>query len=176
MTAQEVERAFASFLAVGRPVVITMILASWLCTTSLTLTYQRISRTRASALIWLVIRRSRPRERHRCFGRAWRGSLKRIGDHWLRCRSNFARDLATLNACGCCGYIFLSSIMLFGVLGYSMWDVAIRKWELIIDQFTFCYVLVNFALVGVIAVFYQKGTPTSLAQATLCSRSSWRGT
>ena len=29
MTAQEVERAFASFLAVGRPVVITMILASW---------------------------------------------------------------------------------------------------------------------------------------------------
>ena len=65
------------------------------------------------------------------------------------------------------GYMLLSSTSLLGVLGGIMWFMAVRRWELVIDQFTFFFVLANFALVGVTAIFYQKGLPTGLTQAYL---------
>eukprot|EP00937_MAST-01D_sp_MAST-1D-sp2_P003120 g3120.t1 len=65
------------------------------------------------------------------------------------------------------GYMFLSSTMLLGLLGGLMWRVAVYKWNCILDWATFYIVCANFALVGVIAIFYQKGTPMGLTQSYL---------
>ena len=40
--------------------------------------------------------------------------------------------------------------------------VALIKWELPCDAYTFCIVLYNFAIVGIIAIFYQKVVALSI--------------
>jgi Presenilin len=44
---------------------------------------------------------------------------------------------------------------------------ALTKWEMPTDIFTFVFSVWNFAVVGVVAVFYQKGIPTLVTQAYL---------
>lgn len=60
-----------------------------------------------------------------------------------------------------------SSAMLLGLLGGNIVLILISQWNLTIDSLTFWISMYNFAAVGVIAVFYQKGTPTWLAQIYL---------
>ena len=49
----------------------------------------------------------------------------------------------------------------------KMSEQALTKWEVPTDIFTFVFFVGNFAVVGVIAVFYQKGVPTLVTQAYL---------
>uniref|UniRef100_A0A7S4S7H0 Presenilin n=1 Tax=Ditylum brightwellii TaxID=49249 RepID=A0A7S4S7H0_9STRA len=74
-------------------------------------------------------------------------------------------------------YMVYSSAMLLGVLGGVLFDVAIEKYRLPVDTFSFLFALYNFALVGVIAIFYQTGIPPFLTRAYLVATSvilSWQ--
>ena len=65
------------------------------------------------------------------------------------------------------GYMMFSSMTLLGVLGAELFNVAIEKYRIPIDWFSFVFGLVNFAVVGVIAIFYQQGIPPYITQAYL---------
>ena len=44
---------------------------------------------------------------------------------------------------------------------------AIDKYSVTVDWITFIFILYNFAVVGVIAIFYKKGTPSYVGQGYL---------
>ncbi|GAB9467402.1 hypothetical protein Gpo141_00004748 [Globisporangium polare] len=65
------------------------------------------------------------------------------------------------------GYMMFSSTMLLGLLGGNILTIAIAQSSVIVDAFTMLFSMYNFAVVGVIAIFYQKGTPKWLGQVYL---------
>lgn len=66
------------------------------------------------------------------------------------------------------GYMIFASATLLGVLGGSMFEVAIRIYQIPIDAFSFYFAVYNFAVVGVMAVFWnQGGIPTYITQSYL---------
>jgi len=65
------------------------------------------------------------------------------------------------------GYLIFSSSMLLGLLGGNLWQTAIEIYRWPVDKPTFFLALWNFALVGVMAVFYGQGIPTYVSQAYL---------
>ena len=75
------------------------------------------------------------------------------------------------------GYMMFSSMTLLGVLGAELFNVAIEKYRIPIDWFTFVFGLFNFAVVGVTAIFYATGIPTYITQVYLIFSSviiSWQ--
>ncbi|KAL7552572.1 hypothetical protein ACHAWF_015809 [Thalassiosira exigua] len=75
------------------------------------------------------------------------------------------------------GYMMFSSMTLLGVLGAELFAVAIEKYRIPIDWFTFVFGLYNFAVVGVTAIFYQNGIPPYITQGYLICSSviiSWQ--
>jgi len=75
------------------------------------------------------------------------------------------------------GYMMFSSMTLLGVLGAELFNVAIEKYRIPIDWFTFVFGMFNFAVVGVIAIFYATGIPPYVTQAYLICSSviiSWQ--
>mmetsp|Transcript_28493 Transcript_28493/g.53842 ORF Transcript_28493/g.53842 Transcript_28493/m.53842 type:complete len:711 (+) Transcript_28493:135-2267(+) len=75
------------------------------------------------------------------------------------------------------GYMMFSSMTLLGVLGAELFNVAIEKYRIPIDWFTFLFGLYNFAVVGVTAIFYALGIPTYITQGYLICSSviiSWQ--
>lgn len=94
------------------------------------------------------------------------------------------------------GYMMFSSMTLLGVLGAELFDVAIDKFRIPIgeqilvkylihsviiyltccslideDRFSFVFILYNFAVVGVTAIFYQNGIPPFVTQCYLIASS-----
>ena len=69
------------------------------------------------------------------------------------------------------GYMIFSSALLLGFLGGVIFDVAINKWDLNIDKFSFYFVLWNFAVVGTTSIFWQKGIPKYVTQGYLIATS-----
>lgn len=69
------------------------------------------------------------------------------------------------------GYMMLSSTMLLGFLGGNMFKVAIDKYQLAIDKFSFYFTMYNFAIVGVASIFWKKGIPVWIEQFYLISTS-----
>ena len=69
------------------------------------------------------------------------------------------------------GYMMLSSATLLGVLGGVLWETAIEIYDLPVDTLTFYLVLFNFAVVGVIAVFWAQGIPSYITQGYLIATS-----
>lgn len=68
------------------------------------------------------------------------------------------------------GYMMFSSMTLLGILGAELFNVAIEKYRIPIDWFSFVFGLYNFAVVGVTAIFYSKGIPPYITQIYLiCS-------
>lgn len=65
------------------------------------------------------------------------------------------------------GYMVLASTVLLGFLGGQMFNVAIHKYELMIDQLSYYITMYNFAVVGTVAIFYQKGIPQVINQSYL---------
>ncbi|CAN0198376.1 unnamed protein product [Scytosiphon promiscuus] len=79
--------------------------------------------------------------------------------YWMRCM----RCLV--------GYMAMSSAVLLGVMGGAVWGAALEVFQIPCDAFTYYGVLWNFAVVGVVAIFYQKGIPTTVTQAYLVATS-----
>ena len=69
------------------------------------------------------------------------------------------------------GYMIFASATLLGFLGGVIFDVAVNKYELDIDQFSFYFTLWNFAAVGTAAIFWQKGIPMYVTQGYLIATS-----
>ncbi|DAZ94900.1 TPA: hypothetical protein N0F65_003070 [Lagenidium giganteum] len=65
------------------------------------------------------------------------------------------------------GYMMFSSAMLLGLLGGHMATVVIGQLHLTVDVITMLMATYNFAVVGVVAIFYQKGVPMWLTQVYL---------
>lgn len=65
------------------------------------------------------------------------------------------------------GYMIFSSATLLGVLGGTVLDTAINIYRIPVDNFTFFFCLYNFAIVGVISVFFGLGIPTKVTQGYL---------
>ena len=75
------------------------------------------------------------------------------------------------------GYMMFSSMTLLGVLGGELFNIAIEKYRIPIDWFSFVVSVFNFAVVGVTAIFYAKGIPTYITQGYLICSSviiSWQ--
>lgn len=64
--------------------------------------------------------------------------------YWMRCMKCLL------------GYMAMSSAVLLGVMGGAVWGSALEVFQLPCDAFTYYGVLWNFAVVGVVAIFYQK--------------------
>jgi presenilin 1 len=75
------------------------------------------------------------------------------------------------------GYMMFSSMTLLGVLGAELANVAIEKYRVPIDWFTFVFGIYNFAVVGVTSIFYGAGIPSYVTQGYLICSSviiSWQ--
>ncbi|GMF15437.1 unnamed protein product [Phytophthora lilii] len=67
--------------------------------------------------------------------------------------------------------MMFSSAMLLGMLGGNMLVIAIAKMEIPVDVFTLLFSMYNFSVIGVLAIFYQKGLPMWLTQTYLVATS-----
>lgn len=65
------------------------------------------------------------------------------------------------------GYMIFSSAALLGMLGGVMFQTFIQRYHVVMDQITFYFLLVNFAVVGTAAIFYGKGIPSFITQMYL---------
>jgi len=65
------------------------------------------------------------------------------------------------------GYMIMSSASLLGLLGNYMATIAISIYQIPIDVITYYSSLYNFAIVGIIAIFYQQGIPSGITQIYL---------
>jgi presenilin 1 len=70
------------------------------------------------------------------------------------------------------GYMILATTVLLMFLGGNMFTVAINKYQLSIDKISYWFTMWNFAIVGTLAIFYQKGMPTVVNQGYLIANST----
>ena len=64
-------------------------------------------------------------------------------------------------------YLVFASAVLLSVLGGLMLYTSIQKFSLIVDSFTFFFFMYNFAVLGVLSIFYSKGIPRFITQSYL---------
>ena len=69
------------------------------------------------------------------------------------------------------GYMVLCSTSLLGVLGANLLKNALLIYHIPVDQGSFYLFMVNFALVGVLAVFWGQGIPRTVTQGYLMATS-----
>lgn len=65
------------------------------------------------------------------------------------------------------GYMIVSSGLLLGFLASQMFQVAIARYQLEIDKFSFYFTMYNFAIVGVVSIFATRVVPVYINQAYL---------
>ncbi len=65
------------------------------------------------------------------------------------------------------GYMCFSSASLLGLLGDYMGTIGIEIYRIPIDVISWYLFMYNFAIVGVTAIFYQKGIPSGVTQTYL---------
>jgi len=65
------------------------------------------------------------------------------------------------------GYMVIASTVLLGFLGGQMFHVAMFKYQWMVDQLSYYVTMYNFAVVGTVAIFYQRGIPQVINQAYL---------
>lgn len=63
--------------------------------------------------------------------------------------------------------MIFSSASLLGLLGDYMLSIAIQVYQIPIDIISYSLIMFNFAIVGVMSIFYQKGIPQSITQMYL---------
>jgi presenilin 1 len=64
-------------------------------------------------------------------------------------------------------YLMLASTMLLGYSGGFMVYTAIRVYKIVIDLPTFLFIMWNFAITGVVAIYWQQGIPRYITQSYL---------
>lgn len=65
------------------------------------------------------------------------------------------------------GYLIFASVNLLGYSGGFMVLTALTVWHIRADWFTFVFIMYNFAIAGVVSVFWQKGIPRVVTQGYL---------
>ena len=70
------------------------------------------------------------------------------------------------------GYMCLATTVLLMFLGGNMFTVAINKYHLSIDKISYWFTMYNFACVGTLAIFYQKGILAVVNQGYLIANST----
>lgn len=68
------------------------------------------------------------------------------------------------------GYCILYSSALLGVVGAKLVVLALGA-AVVMDQFSLAFVMYNFAVVGVLSIFYQKGIPPVVERGYLVATS-----
>lgn len=79
--------------------------------------------------------------------------------YWMRCTKLIL------------AYMIFSSSLLLGILGALMFLVALQHFDLACDYYSFFFIIWNFAIVGVLAIFYQRGFSTTMTQGYLVATS-----
>ena len=69
------------------------------------------------------------------------------------------------------GYLVFASAVLLSVLGGLMFYTGIQKFNLLVDQFSYYFILYNFSVVGVWSIFFSKGISKHVTQGYLISTS-----
>lgn len=69
------------------------------------------------------------------------------------------------------GYMVLVTAMLLGYFTATMADVAIQKYSIRFDKLSFVYLIWNYAVVGVISIFFNRGIPKFATQGYLVTSS-----
>lgn len=64
-------------------------------------------------------------------------------------------------------YLMLASTMLLGYSGGFMVYTAIRVYKVVIDLPTFLFIMWNFSITGVVAIYWQQGIPRYITQSYL---------
>lgn len=65
------------------------------------------------------------------------------------------------------GYLLFASVNLLGYSGGFMAISAVQLWQVTLDWATLAFLMYNFAIAGVVAIFWQKGVPRVVTQAYL---------
>jgi presenilin 1 len=65
------------------------------------------------------------------------------------------------------GYMMFSSVVLLGMMGGLLSLTVLQQLELPCDSFVFYFMSYNFAIVGVVSIFYQRGVPVAMTQGYL---------
>jgi len=65
------------------------------------------------------------------------------------------------------GYMIFCSASLLGILGGNLLQTAIYIYGVPVDKITFYFFMFNFAVTGVLAVFWGQGIPTTITQGYL---------
>lgn len=65
------------------------------------------------------------------------------------------------------GYLIFACANLLGYTGGFMVYTAIQRYQIIFDWVTLAFIMYNFAIGGVVAVFWQKGVPRMMTQTYL---------
>uniref|UniRef100_A0A7S3VF91 Acyl-coenzyme A oxidase n=1 Tax=Chaetoceros debilis TaxID=122233 RepID=A0A7S3VF91_9STRA len=160
---EELNFGFSSFHAMTTPVVICMILSA-LAVTFIQIEEQRDIATETMTDAYTVIDISNPSNSNlRNFGASLVNGLVIVS---VVAAMTFLIVILYKYRCMklLLGYMVLSSGILLGFLGGYMFYVFIQKYNIIIDQFTFYCIVINFAIVGTIATFYTKGIPIIVTQ------------
>ncbi|KAL3803469.1 hypothetical protein HJC23_014017 [Cyclotella cryptica] len=70
------------------------------------------------------------------------------------------------------GYMVIASTVLLMFVGGNMFTVAIDKYNLAIDRISYWVTMYNFAVVGTLAIFYQRGIPSVVNQGYLIANAT----
>jgi presenilin 1 len=169
MSLTELLYSSSSFHAICKPVTITMVLAA-LAVVFINDEASRVSGQQAMAEAYNTWQTDGGESGGQKLAITLANTLVMVS---VICALTFAIVLLYKMKCMTClvGYMMLSSATLLGLLGGIMFLTAIRVYELNVDKFTFYFAMVNFAVVGVMAVFWAKGIPTYISQGYLIATS-----
>ncbi|CAI5703043.1 unnamed protein product [Peronospora effusa] len=156
-THEELLHSIGSFSAVVWPVAVTMLLASFM-----SLNVVDPASAKALAAAYLVYGPETDRD-------ASTGT--KVADALVNALTIVSFFLVATFVIMLIGYMMFSSAMLLGMLGGNMLVIVIAKMEIPVDMFTLLFVMYNFSVVGVLTIFYQKGTPMWLTQMYLIATS-----
>lgn len=162
----ELKYGFSSYHAIFTPVSITMILSALAVGYIQGSEQARNANEEAVTSFYTAISMNDSNSASKNFGLGLLNGLIMIG---VLTAATFLIVILYKYRCMKClmGYMIVCSAMLLGVLGGVMFETFITKYGVVMDEITFYFLIVNFAAVGTIAVFYGKGIPMKVTQAYL---------
>jgi presenilin 1 len=169
MSLEELLYSSSSYNAIAKPVTLTMVLAA------LTVVFVNTEETRAAGQaamaqayqVWNVSGASSSGD---ALALSLANALVMVT---VICLMTFVIVALYRFRCMLCliGYMMFCSTTLLGVLGGNLLQTAIHIYKVPVDKLTFTLFLLNFAIVGVTAVFWGKGVPKFVTQGYLIATS-----
>ena len=168
MTMEELLYSSSSFYAIAKPVALTMILAAW------TVVHVNNDATRAQGEQAMSDAYEVWQPTGSGGGEALAVSLANalVMVSVICCMTFLIVILYRFKFMKCLiGYMILSSGTLLGILGGNLVQVALHIYGIPLDKGSFAIFMYNFAIVGVLAVFFGQGVPKYVTQGYLIATS-----